>query len=140
MNQQTLRVIAGIVILAHGIGHCMPYFPALGINGDNENWNNHSWLLSRILGESVSKYIGLALWTAAMVGFILASLAVFNWLVPQAWFRDLAVWSSVLSLVTLFLYPTAFAAFFNKIGAVGVNLALLYALVWGSWPPLSDIQ
>jgi len=139
MRPETLRIIAGIVILAHGIGHVMGYFPVLGLTGGIKNWSDRSWILGRLVGDSVARVIGLALWTALLIGFVMTALAVFGWLVPQEWFRDLALWSSAGSLLALFLFPNAFAQIFNKVGAVAVNVALLVILLWKPWPPLSDL-
>lgn len=139
MSTETIRIVVGIGLLVHGLGHSLGFFPAFGMAGSVENWTDHSWLLTGIIGETAARLIGVLLWTAAAVMAVMASLAVFGWLVPQAWFRDLAVWSSVISLAGLFLFPNAFPGLMNKAGAAGVDAALLVILLWKPWPPISGI-
>lgn len=139
MSADTLRIVIGVVLLAHGVGHTLGLFPALGMAGSVENWSDHSWLLTSLIGETAARMIGVLLWAAAAVMAVMASLAVFGWLVPQAWFRNLALWSSVISLAGLFLFPNAFPRLMNKAGAVVVDAALLVILLWKPWPPISGI-
>lgn len=139
MSESTMRIIIGIAILGHGLGHSMGLFPIFDWTFDEKNWKPDSWLLTKLIGMPLSKVLGFLIWTAAMVMGVMAGLAVFDWLVPQAWFKDLAVWSSVVSLVGLFLFPKAFVAFFNRLGAIVVDVILLVTLLWIPWEPISGI-
>ena len=140
MDKNLVQILVGLAILAHGIGHVMGWFPIFGwVEKSNLNWKPDSWLLTRFIGLTASKVLGFLIWTAAAVMAIMAGLAALGWLVPAAWFKDLAVWSSAVSLGGLFLFTNAFATTFNKLGAIAVDVVLLVSLLWVDWPPVSGI-
>lgn len=134
MSPMTLRIIIGLVLLVHGIGHSMAFFPALNISS-TDKWHHRSWLLTPLIGDTASRVVNILLFGAAFVGFIAATLALFSWLVPHETWRQLSVISAVISLVALALFWNAFVAFFpNKIGAIAVNATVLICLLWLNWP------
>ena len=95
----------------------------------NEIWHYRSWLLSGILGDTISRILVVVLFGAAALGFIAAGLGVFSWLVPHDSWHSLAIVSAVISLVALALSWNAFVALFpNKIGSIAVNVLVL----WGT--------
>jgi len=126
------RTVIAIVLLAHGIGHSLGMFPALGL-AKTERWSDHSWLMTNFIGESAARWLGVLLWLAVMLGFIGAGLGFYGILVPQDWWRSLAAASAVVSLVGLALYWNAFPSLINKIGAIAVDVAVLVALLWAHW-------
>ena len=128
MSISTFRIIIGLVLIVHGIGHVMAFFPALNW-ASNESWHYRSWLLSGILGDTISRILVVVLFGAAGLGFTAAGLGVFGWLVPHDSWQDLALISAVISLVALALFWNAFVAIFpNKIGSFAVNALVL----WGT--------
>ncbi len=129
MSAATIRIITGLVLIIHGIGHIMALLPALNI-ASTEKWNYRSWLLTRLLGDTISRVLVIVLFGAAMLGFITAGLGLFGWLVPHSAWQTLAIVSAVISLVALALFWNAFVALFpNKIGAIVVDIATLWALL-----------
>jgi hypothetical protein len=127
MSTSTIRIITGLVLLVHGIGHTMAFFPALEISS-TDKWHYRSWLLSGVLGDSVSKVLVILLFGAALICFIAAGLGLFGWLVPHSAWLTLAFVGAVISLVALGLFWNAFASLFpNKIGSILVNIAILWA-------------
>ena len=139
MSPTTLRIIIGLVLLVHGIGHVMAFFPALNISS-TDNWHHRSWLLTPLIGDTASRVISIILFGAAFLGFIAAALGLFGWLVPHELWRTLSVYSAVISLVALALFWNSFASFFpNKIGAIAVNIAVFVCLLWLNWPTEADI-
>jgi hypothetical protein len=92
-------------------------------------------LFTNLLGDKGSRAIGFIIWLLALLGFIGAGLALLGLLIPQAWWQPLAVISAIISLVGLIFFWNAFAMFFNKLGAVGVNVAVLISLLFLRWPP-----
>lgn len=139
MSPTTLRIIIGLVLLVHGIGHIMAFFPALNISS-TDTWHHRSWLLTPLIGDTASRVISLILFGAAFVGFIAAALGLFGWLVPDDLWRTLAVVSAVISLVALVLFWNSFATLFpNKIGAIAVDIAVLVSLLVLNWPTEADI-
>ena len=139
MSPTTLRLIIGLVLLVHGIGHVMAFLPALNITSTNK-WHHRSWLLTPVIGDTASRVISIILYGAAFIGFIAAALGLFGWLVPHDLWRSLAVVSAVISLIALALFWNSFASLFpNKIGAIAVNIAVLVCLLWLNWPTEADI-
>ena len=129
MSASTILIITGLVLIVHGIGHVMAFFPALNITS-TDNWHYRSWLLTGLLGDTISRVLVIILFGAAMIGFIGAGLGLFGWLVPHSAWQTLAIVSAVISLVALALFWNSFVAFFpNKIGAIVVNIATLWALL-----------
>jgi hypothetical protein len=54
---------------------------------------------------------------------------------PHDWWTTLAGVSAAVSLVTIVLYWNAFVLlFFNKVGALRVDIAVLVCLLWLNWP------
>ena len=134
MSGVTLRALVAGLLFIHGIGHVMGHFPALGL-ATVEGWNSRSWMLTPILGETMSRILSAILFLLALVGFVASSLALLGWLIPHDWWRTLAIVSAVISIVTIVLFWNAFVAFFpNKVGALGVDIAVLVCLLVVNWP------
>jgi hypothetical protein len=125
--------IIAIVFFVHGIGHIMCIMPALGMNV-SPTWNSNSWLLTDMLGQRVTNGLAVIIWMLAVIGFLLAALALPGWGVPHEWWRPLAVVSAVISLVGIVLFWNAFVTWFNKAGAISVDLAVLIGLLVMQWP------
>jgi hypothetical protein len=137
MSASTLQTLTGLVLLVHGIGHVMALLPAFNISS-SETWHYRSWLLTRIVGDKVSRFLVIVLYGAAMIGFIAAGLGVFNLIVPHSLWQTLAVYSAVISFAALALFWNAFVAFMpNKFGAIVVDAVILWALLSsGAYPEL----
>jgi hypothetical protein len=91
--------------------------------------------LTPILGETVSRILSIILFLIALIGFIGSTLALLDWVIPHDWWRMLALVSSVISIVTIVLFWNAFVTFFpNKVGAFGVDIAVLVCLLILNWP------
>jgi hypothetical protein len=139
MSSITLRIIIAAVLFIHGIGHFMGVMPALRLV-DVKGWNSRSWLLTPLIGETASRILSILLFLAALVGFVAAALALVGWLVPHESWRMLAVVSAVISIVTIALFWNAFVSLIpNKVGALGVDIAVLVCLLVLNWPSEADI-
>ena len=64
-----LRVVIGLVLLAHGIGHSMGLVQILKVATVNPDWQGDSWLLTGIAGMTATQIVGSLLWTGSMIGF-----------------------------------------------------------------------
>ena len=131
-----LRIVIGLVLLGHGIGHSMGLLGMFKVATVNPAWNGDSWLLTGPAGSTVTNVIGVVVWTVSMVGFVALAAIVFGWL-PESWWVPLAVISSVASLAGVLLFPVAFPTF-STIGAVAVDVVVLAAVLWFNWVP-SDL-
>jgi hypothetical protein len=135
MSTGTLRLLIAGVFLVHGIGHTMGALPLFGLG--TEKWHLDSKLLTPLLGKTVSHVVGAAIFLVAAVGFIAVAAGVMGWIFSPPLWRWLATLLAILSLVGLALYWHGFASLFNKVGALGVNVATLGALLALQWPPES---
>jgi hypothetical protein len=131
-----LKIVIGLVLLGHGIGHSMGLLQIFKVATISPGWNGESWLLTGVAGPTITQVLGAIVWIGAMLGFIALGGVAVGWL-PAAWWPTLAVGSSVLSLAGLLLFPTAFPTF-SSIGALIVDISVLVAVVWLHWAP-SDL-
>ena len=134
MSIDTLRIIIAIVLIAHGIGHVMGIMTAAGMKL-SDSTSSDSWLLTRFLGDAIPRILSVIIWGLAMVGFVAAGLGLLNFLIPFESWQDLAISSSIISLLALILFPFGLATTFNKVGAVVIDVVVLVGLLWLAWPP-----
>ena len=86
MSTSTVRLVTGIVLIIHGIGHALAFIPALNIFS-TEKWDYHSWLLNSLLNDTASRIVVIILFAIPLIGFIASGLGVFNWLVNKIKFQ-----------------------------------------------------
>ena len=132
-----LQLIIGVVLIAHGIGHVLGYFPVMGW-ASAEGWSGDSWLLTAPIGTTGANAIALVLWTVPLVGFTLAGLGVLGIAVPATWIRPLAVLAAVVSIAGVILFWNAFPTMTNRIGALVIDVIVLWAVLVAHWPS-SDV-
>lgn len=128
-----LRYGIALVLLAHGIGHSIGIIQTLRLATINPEWHGDSWVLTGAGGTTVTNVVGIALWSASLVGFVLVAGVVIGWL-PAEWWRPLAIGASLCSLAGILLFPLAFPLT-STIGALVVDLIVLGAVVLAEWTP-----
>jgi hypothetical protein len=128
-----VKILVAVVLFAHGIGHVLGPLQVFKVTAAEPTWNGDSWLLTGVTGQTVSNAIGLALWVAAMIGFVAAAAIVMGWL-PASWWVPLAVGSSVVSLVAIALFPTAFPTT-STVAAGGRRRCVLIGVLGLKWAP-----
>ena len=128
-----LKLIIGVVLIAHGIGHVLGWFPIFGW-ARTAGWTGESWLISGAVGTGPTNALALVLWGVAMLGFVIVGLGVIGLPVPTAWLRPLAVIAAVASLLAVGLFWEAIPAMSGRIAAVAVDLVVLWAVLVGHWP------
>lgn len=127
------RIAIAVVLIAHGVGHALGVVPVFVTIADD--WNMRSAVFSGSLGESRTQAVGIALWSACLVGFVASGLALLGAGLPVAWWEPLAVASSVLSLLTLALFWHGFPTLVpNKVGAIVVDLTAIAGILFAGWP------
>ena len=131
-----LKILIGVVLAAHGIGHSLGLLGMFKVAAVNPTWDDDSWILTGPVGATATQVIGVTLWTVSMVGFVALAAIVFGWL-PETWWMPLAVVSSVASLLGVLLFPVAFPTF-STIGAVAIDVVVLVAVLGMHWVP-SDL-
>jgi hypothetical protein len=134
MSTKTVKIIVFLALLVHGIGHFQGVVASLGINY-NKKTSTESWLF-RGLDKKTNTIICFILYLLAGISAILAALGFQDILLGDFW-RNLAIVSAFSSLACLVLFPNALAMFFNKVGAILVNLWIFYSLLFNNqWPSM----
>jgi hypothetical protein len=133
MSSSTIRLLAFITLLVHGIGHIQGVVGALGVKF-NESSSSTSWLL-KDLGQKSNQTICLILYLGAAVLGILTALSMKDVILASANWQNLALITTIVSSFCLLLFPNSLAMFFNKAGAIAVNLIIYYSVLFnGQWP------
>ncbi len=133
MSTKTIKLLVFLVLLVHGVGHLQGVVSSLGVKYHSSS-SSISWLLKG-LGEKVNRILCLVLYLSAGVFGILSALSFRDFLIPAAGWTQLALAAAILSTACLVLYPRALAMFFNKTGAITVNLIIYYSILFnGNWP------
>ena len=138
MSPKTLRIIIAIFLFVHAIGHIQGIVASLGLI-KLENWNIRSWLFDGILGEKGSRALAIILFGLCTLGFLATAFSFIGIGLPHESWRTLAIIFSIPSVLTLVAYWNAFAMFFNKIGAIGVNAWILIGVLLLKWPSEAEI-
>lgn len=132
MTTKTVKLIAFIALLVHGIGHFQGVAASLGLK-INTSSPAQSWLL-KAFSENFNKTTCLIVFFITGAFGILAALSFKGMFFPDAW-QTLALITAVLSTICLIIFPNGFAFFFNKAGAIAVNLIIYYSIAFGQqWP------
>jgi phosphoglycerol transferase MdoB-like AlkP superfamily enzyme len=123
-----VKLVAGGVLAAHGIGHTLGWMPAFGVAAF-QGVSGKSWAMNAVLGDGSARLVSGVLFIVPMVGFLLAAGGL---LTGQTWWRQAAVASAAISLLATALYPQAFTTG-STIGSVAVNLVVLYGILVANW-------
>jgi hypothetical protein len=129
-----LKVVIALVLLGHGIGHSIGLLQVFKMATINPSFHGDSWILTGVVGTTLTQIVGVVLWVIAMAGFAALAAVVMGWL-PMAWWSPLAIASAVVSLVGIVLFPTAFPPF-STLGALAVDVAVIVAVLWSHWSPV----
>ena len=133
MTTKTVKLIAFILLLVHGIGHLQGVVASLGVQINNSN-ARISWLI-KDLGESVNSKVCFVLFLVTAVFGILTAFSFKGILISESVWQSLAIITAISSTLCLVLFPNGFAMFFNKIGAIAVNLMIYYSIAFNqNWP------
>jgi hypothetical protein len=87
------------------------------------------------LPASTATLLASAFWAAALAGFVLAALSFWG-ILPIGWWQSLAVASAAVSMAGIILFFGNWPLF-NTLAALAVNVGVLVAVLWLSWPPES---
>lgn len=133
MSASSVKLIAFLVLLVHGIGHLQGVVTSSGIKFRTST-SNTSWLLKG-LGTKWNRIICMGLYLGASIFGVLAALGFRGVLGPASPWPVNALLCAIFSMLGLVLFPKALAIFFNKVGAIVVNLIIFYSVLFnGNWP------
>ena len=138
MSDQTLRIVIVAMIALHGLGHggalgALAWIAARPDSNTGAWTAARSWLLTSLPSGTATVVAG-TFWTVALVGFLAAVLSFLGILVPGDAWRPLAIGSAFVSTVGIVLFFGNWPLF-NTVAALGVNVAVLVALVGLNWVP-----
>ena len=138
MSDQTIKLVAAGVLLLHGLGHGGALGALAWIRlspGSNTSaWlAARSWLVPSLPGETATTIAG-AFWIASLAGFVIAAMSFWGVIVPASVWRPLAVAAAVVSATGIVLFFGTWPMF-NTLAALGVNAAVLVAVLWLRWSP-----
>lgn len=128
MDNNLLRWVVLIVLLAHGIGHIMG-FMAAWTNVPMGFTDRPSLLSDTLTLESAVGHIFGLLWLVAMFAFLVSGYGLAT---HQAWWRTLVIAAALLSLVVILPWWNTVTPG-PRFGATLVNVVILIALLppWG---------
>jgi hypothetical protein len=138
MSPKTLRTIIAVFLFIHAIGHIQGIIASLGMI-KSDIWHARSWLFDRLLGEKGSHILAMVLFGVIVLGFLATAFAFTGVGIPHDAWRPLAITFASLSVLGLVAYWNAFAMFFNKAGAIGVNGWILIGVLLLSWPSEAEL-
>src|SRR5579875_200316 len=120
------RYIIVIVLLAHGIGHLIPFMAAWTPQISKAGFSDVSWVLSSgvRIGGPIGQVFGL-LALVALIGFIAGALGLVS---GQVWWPTVTVLAAAISVMTIVPWFTAWPTM-SMIGALLVDGAILVALL-----------
>ena len=138
MSDQTTKLLISAVLLVHGLGHggALAALIWIGLRpeSDTGGWSAaRSWLVPG-LTQSTATTVASIFWIVSLIGFVAALLALWGILLPADAWRPIAVGAAVVSLVGVVLFFGTWPMFYT-VAAVGVDIAVLVALLWLHSPP-----
>ena len=134
---QTIKLIAAGVLLAHGLAHG----GALGAlawirlrpGTPTGDWlAARSWLIPSLPADTATTFAS-AFWIVSLVGFVVAAMSFWGLIVPAGVWRPLAVAAALVSATGIVMFLGTWPMF-NTLAALGVNVAVLVAVLWLRWP------
>ncbi len=138
MSDQTIKLIAAGVLLVHGLGHggalAALTWIRLRPGTPTGGWlAARSWLVPSLPADTATT-IASALWIVSLTGFVIAAMSFWGVVVPGSVWRPLAVVVALVSATGIVVFFGTWPMF-NTLAALGVNVAVLVAVVWLHWPP-----
>jgi hypothetical protein len=134
-----LRFLIGGMLIVHGLIVAGQSASAFGAGNPiaNPSWLKwwptafgQSWLLAGLgLEKTIAAWLAGLLWLIGGVALVGAGLGVFGVLVPEGWWRMLAIGGAGMSLLMLLFYLHPFYGI-----GIGASAAILLALLWADWP------
>lgn len=139
MNDATLRLLVGGVLLVHGIAHVGAIGALLWVRTGHETGTG-SWTAARSwavpgLAPDTAMHVAIVVYAIALVGFVLTALAFWGIVLPTDVWRPLGFVSALVSTAGIVLFLGTWPVF-NTIAALAVNIAVIVAVL-ADWPHFS---
>jgi hypothetical protein len=138
MSVQTIKILIAAVLLLHGLGH-VGAIAALAVVARGlpaGPWRPaRSWLWPSFPPQAATA-VAVVFWLLSAAGFVASAVSFWGVLIPGDLWRQLAVASSIVSIVGIALFFGIWPLF-NTLAALAVNIVVLVTQLWAHWPPLS---
>lgn len=136
MSDQTIKLLAAGALLLHGLGHGGALGALAWIRfspSSSGPWlAARSWLVPSLSTDGATALAGL-FWVASLVGFLITAMSFWGVLVPAEVWRPLGVGSALVSGTGIVLFFGIWPMF-NTLAALGMNAAVLVAVLGLNWP------
>ena len=138
MSADTIKAFVFGALMIHGLGHggaigALMFRGVDAAASDRAGWlAARSWLFPS-LTASTATTVATIFWILSMVGFVAAALSFWGIIVPGDAWRQLAVASSIVSLLGITLFIGTWPLF-NTTAALTVNAAVLVTQLGLHWP------
>ncbi len=138
MPEQAVKLLVAGALLVHGLGHGGALGALIWIERrpgtDTGGWRAaRSWAFPALAAPAAT-VVASAFWVLALIGFLAAAMSFWGILLPGDVWRPVAIVSAVVSTLGIALFIGTWPAF-NTVAALGMNVAVLVALLWLRWPP-----
>lgn len=138
MSDHIVKLIVAVTLLVHGLGHAGALGALIWIGArpgtDTAGWlTARSWLVPS-LPASTATTVANSFWILSLIGFVVTALPFWGLPVPGEAWRPLAVASALVSITGIVLFFGRWPMF-NTLAALGVNVAVLVAVLSLRWPP-----
>jgi hypothetical protein len=138
MSDQAIKLIAAGVLLVHGLGHggalAALAWIRLRPGTPTGDWlAARSWLVPSLPGDTAMT-LASAFWIVSLTGFVIAAMSFWGVVVPGSVWRPLAVAVALISATGIVMFFGTWPML-NTLAALGVNVAVLVAVLWLHWPP-----
>jgi hypothetical protein len=130
-----LNLLIGVFIVLHGLVHLwfvtlsqrlVEFQPEMG-------WSGTSWLFSRFLEDSITRWLASGLYALAAVALVISGIGV---AIRAEWWQQVLVGSAVFSSIAIVVFWDGHLQQLVEKGLLGlvVNAAFLIAVLWLKWP------
>ena len=146
MSPQIIEFVITAVLLLHGVAHARAFscLAQTAGGGGSKIWIPvHSWLFPKA-SKKTAAAIAAVFWLLATVGFIAAAMGFWGFILPGAYWRQIALVSAVISTLGTILFsgiwpgaPDKRLSTADTIISLVVNAAVLVALLVLQWPPVT---
>ena len=137
MSDQMVKWVVGGVLMLHGLGHggALAALAWIHFRPGTETgaWSAaRAWAMPTLTADAAT-VIACAFWVVALVGFVVAALSVWGVFVPADWWRPVGVGAALVSIAGIVVFFGTWPMF-NTLAAIGVDVAVLVAVLWLQWP------
>lgn len=118
------NIVIAVFFFAHGFGHVQGLIAHLGFS-TVPGHHFRSWLITPIIGDTVSRMLGFSLYAGCMILWVAAGLALNGWFISTEYFKLLATIAAIVSIVSIIIFWNSLMLPFNRFAALAFNLIVL---------------